>query len=117
MNTSVALRSSFSVGKDGAILILRSRGSIPYGNVAPASVRRTPASAAFATIFFAQPSSESKEIKYPPFGFVHVPISSYPISRSSVASTSSNFGLMIAACSFICSRIFAMLPKKRTCLS
>ena len=28
MNTSVALRSSFSVGKDGAILILRSRGSI-----------------------------------------------------------------------------------------
>ena len=46
----------------------------------------------FCTIAFAQPSIESKEIKYPPSGFVHVPIPSPPISFSRTSSTFSNFG-------------------------
>ena len=52
-------------GKDGAIRILLSFGSLPYGYVAPAPVRTTPASLHIATIFFAQPSNASNEMKYP----------------------------------------------------
>ena len=73
-----------------------------------------PASFAFATIAFAQPSIESKEIKYPPSGFVHVPIPSPPISFSRTSSTFSNFGRRIAACFLICSYIPGISLKNLT---
>ena len=69
-------------GKDGAIRILLSFGSLPYGYVAPAPVRTTPASLHIATIFFAQPSNASNEMKYPPTGLIHEPISSPASSLS-----------------------------------
>ena len=60
---SAAIFKSSIVGKDGAIRITESFGSLPYGNGAPAPVKVTPASFAFATIDLAQPSSASKQIK------------------------------------------------------
>ena len=83
--------------------MLESLGSFPYGNVAPAPVITTPASFVFATIAFAQPSMESKEIKYPPLGFVHCPMSKPLNSLSKVFNTASNFGRIKAACFIICS--------------
>ena len=49
-----------------------------------------------------QLSRESKEMKYPPWGFVQVPISRPPSSLSSMESTASNLGRMIFACFSIC---------------
>ena len=54
---------SYSVGKEGAIRMLESFGSLPYGNVAPAGVIIRPASFALATMRFAQPSNALKEMK------------------------------------------------------
>ena len=62
-NTSAAFFISSRFGNVGAIRIIESFGSMPYGNGAPAAVKVMPASFAFATIAFAHPSSASKQIK------------------------------------------------------
>ena len=55
-NTSAAFPSSSGVGKLGAIRILESFGSLPYGISCTCSLSRTtPASFALATIAFAHP--------------------------------------------------------------
>ena len=83
-------------------------------NVAPAPVITSPASFAFATIAFAQPSIASKEIKYPPRGLIHEPMPRPPSSLSRTSMTASNFGRMMSACFFICSTIPCTSLKKRT---
>lgn len=65
---SAASFKSSKDGKDGAIRMLESWGSLPYGKVAPAPVITTPASLHFATIALAQPSKASKDTKYPALG-------------------------------------------------
>ena len=60
---------------------------------------------------------DSKEMKYPPFGVVHVPTPAPPISFSRVFSTASNFGRRISACFLMCSCIPSISLKKRTCLN
>ena len=61
--SSIALLSSSTEGYEGAILILLSSGSFPYGYVAPAPVSTTPASLQRETIRFAHPLIASNEMK------------------------------------------------------
>ena len=69
------------------------------------------------TIVLAHPSRESKDIKYPPLGVVHVPIPSPSSSRFKISSTASNFGRRISAWYFICTIMPWIPPKNRTCLN
>ena len=62
-NAFAAASISSGVGKDGAIRMLESNGSLPYGYVAPAPVSTTPRALHFATIAAAQPGNASKEMK------------------------------------------------------
>ncbi len=59
----MAAATSSGDGKVGAIRMLRSRGSFPYGNAAPAPVIAMPASLASATTRVAQPSGTSRLMK------------------------------------------------------
>ena len=63
VSTSIAASTSPKVAKVGAMRMLRSSGSMPPGNVAPAGVSTTPASAASATTALARPGSVSSETK------------------------------------------------------
>ena len=59
----MAVPISSRAGTVGAILIFLSRGSTPYGNVAPAGVNFTPASDASLSASLAQLSGASRLIK------------------------------------------------------
>ena len=89
-------------------------GSFPYGKGAPAGVITTPAFFAFATTFFAHPSSVSYVMKYPPFGLYQLPAPSPFNSLSNVFRIISNFGRRESACLRICSVIPWISLKKRT---
>ena len=69
-NNAVAIDNSSVEGKVGAIRMLESSGSLPYGYAAPAPVSTRPASLHLATIAFAHPFWALKEMKYPPTGLL-----------------------------------------------
>ena len=101
-SSSIACSMSACGGSDGAMRILRSCGSLPYGYVAPALVSLTPASAAIATTSLAQPSTTSRLTKYPPVGLLQLAVPVPPSSFSRIRCTASNFGARMAACFCMC---------------
>ena len=58
---SIAVATSSGSGMAGAIRMLRSRGSRPYGNAAPAAVMAIPACLASATTRVAVPSLDLQQ--------------------------------------------------------
>src|SRR5438045_2566536 len=67
---SAARVISDSSGNVGAMRMVLSSGSRPYGCVAPAGVSSMPASLARVTTPRAQPAGTSRLMKYPPLGLV-----------------------------------------------